>query len=856
MEDIDEGDHDNNPQKTPSASSEASIQQEHPTSLILDNNKSSLLEISIEQSVPIDDSVTLSSEVDRSELPSNEIPCDFPSSSNEAFKSKEAQDDSRITQTSEVIPNANSEASMQQERPMSLVQTINKSSSQEISVQEKVLGDSIALSQKIENNDLPSTKEVPDGFPSSVSEAYESKGTQDDPIVKESSEVNVVSQYLLRSREEVQFDDPCADSDKVGCETRPVIPKKVKEDKSIFIQRLQKRQMSLAPRQQVPAPVSRSVSVKNLRMDNTTVDTTTHIESVKVAASKFGGSINWKTRRAQPAQESGHRVLELDKLKNEISECKRQAEASEIAMMSVFDDLEKTNKFIDELKHVLERKQAEEVDAKEDMEFFQFIVQEIQERVVSDDSGMIEEKLKIIQERNKEVVAKLKLVKDESRKLQEDCDTLLTEQAISIRKAQAAYTLSQETERQVEDLTLELKRLKEHLYLDRATLHDAEERMKEATILREIDCSIWEVNLRQAEEELKKCEKLSSIEKLKSEFDKSSNFLLNLKNELAMCTESYPTEEALEQEGGTYKSMEKVIPPRNELEDYSKSIAKELEAVHAKAECRDGMVELPKIPQDAAREADKAKSVAAKAQEELRKTREEIEQIKAALSTMELKLQAVQREIEDAKESERLTLSAIREMEDTKAAVNIELGSPHQMITVDLDEYTSLSKKAHRAEALVHERTNAAIALVEAAMASKSQTLSRLDETFKALEERKQALLDATEQADRATEGKLAMEHELRKWREEGRQRRWTGEASKSKTRPSRAEEIIVERGVDAKCTSKEESCASVHPLSDASGRSSPNDLVLNVKAKKTRKLSFFPRVIMFLGRRRRKALR
>ncbi|KAK3157587.1 hypothetical protein QOZ80_2AG0124740 [Eleusine coracana subsp. coracana] len=820
MEDIDEGDHDNNPQKTPSASSEASIQQEHPTSLILDNNKSSLLEISIEQSVPIDDSVTLSSEVDRSELPSNEIPCDFPSSSNEAFKSKEAQDDSRITQTSEVIPNANSEASMQQERPMSLVQTINKSSSQEISVQEKVLGDSIALSQKIENNDLPSTKEVPDGFPSSVSEAYESKGTQDDPIVKESSEVNVVSQYLLRSREEVQFDDPCADSDK----------------------------------------------------------------------------------------ESGHRVLELDKLKNEISECKRQAEASEIAMMSVFDDLEKTNKFIDELKHVLERKQAEEVDAKEDMEFFQFIVQEIQERVVSDDSGMIEEKLKIIQERNKEVVAKLKLVKDESRKLQEDCDTLLTEQAISIRKAQAAYTLSQETERQVEDLTLELKRLKEHLYLDRATLHDAEERMKEATILREIDCSIWEVNLRQAEEELKKCEKLSSIEKLKSEFDKSSNFLLNLKNELAMCTESYPTEEALEQEGGTYKSMEKVIPPRNELEDYSKSIAKvtnelcslkitaatlkselnkeqvalaamqqreamasitvqslkmdikhslqELEAVHAKAECRDGMVELPKIPQDAAREADKAKSVAAKAQEELRKTREEIEQIKAALSTMELKLQAVQREIEDAKESERLTLSAIREMEDTKAAVNIELGSPHQMITVDLDEYTSLSKKAHRAEALVHERTNAAIALVEAAMASKSQTLSRLDETFKALEERKQALLDATEQADRATEGKLAMEHELRKWREEGRQRRWTGEASKSKTRPSRAEEIIVERGVDAKCTSKEESCASVHPLSDASGRSSPNDLVLNVKAKKTRKLSFFPRVIMFLGRRRRKALR
>ncbi|TVU48170.1 hypothetical protein EJB05_07797 [Eragrostis curvula] len=899
IEDINE-DHNNDLQKTPSASSDASMQYEHSTSLILTDNKRNLLEIYVDQSVPIDDSVTLSPKVDSSGLPStNEVPDDFPSSSNEAYESKEAQDASISMQSSEVIPSASCEPSMQQGRSVSPILTANESNSREIAVEQKVtVGDSITPSPKVENNELPSTND-PDGFPSCTNEAYESKEIQDS-IAPESSEVNVrvVSQSLLRSREGVQVDASCTDYDKVASETPRGILKMVKEDKDLLVHRLPKRQMSLADtRQKLPAPVSRSVSGKNLRTDKATVDTTTHIESVKVAASKFGGSINWKTRRTQPAQGNGHSVHDLDKLKNEISECKRQAEAAETAKMSVFNDLERTNKLIDELKHVLERKQAEEVDAKEDLEFFQFIVQEMEDRVVSGDSGLIKEKQKIIQ-----VLAKLKLVKDESRKLQEDYDSLLIEQDVSIKKAQAAFTLSKETEREVEDLTLELKHLKEMLDLDRATCHDAKERKKEALTMRDMDCSTWKNNLRQAGQELNQLgNKLSSIEELKSELDTASILLLNLKNELAMCTEANPAEEAQEQGGGNHKSMQEVIPSRNELEEHRKSIAKvtdelcalkvtaatlkselnkervalaamqqketralitiqslkleikltlqELEAVHAKAESRERMVGLPEALQDAALEA-------ADAQEELRKTWEEIEQTKAALSAMEFKLQAVLREVEAAKESERLSLSAIRALEGTNSVISIEQDSPHQMITVDLDEYTSLLEKAHRAGALVHERTAAAIAQVEAAKASESQTLSRLDETLKALEERKQALLAATEQADRATEGKLAMEQEMRKWREEGRQRRRASEASKSDTRASKSAEIIVERSGDAKCTSKEDGCALVHPLSDASGRSSPNELVLDSKPKKARKLSFFPRVIMFLGRRRLKAAR
>jgi hypothetical protein len=113
-------------------------------------------------------------------------------------------------------------------------------------------------------------------------------------------------------------------------------------------------------------------------MDKNIVDTTTPIESVKVVASKFGDSMNWKTRKTQTThatdkcftfilfvycncyycvtyslyfykQASDRIVLELDKLKNEISECKHQTEAAEAAKLSLLKEVERTKKLSDEM---------------------------------------------------------------------------------------------------------------------------------------------------------------------------------------------------------------------------------------------------------------------------------------------------------------------------------------------------------------------------------------------------------------------------------------------------------------------------------------------------------------------------
>ncbi|XP_025798327.1 protein WEAK CHLOROPLAST MOVEMENT UNDER BLUE LIGHT 1-like isoform X2 [Panicum hallii] len=889
--------------KAASANFEAPMQQEYTISLVLAENKNSLQEISVEQKVPTGDS-NLSPKVDSSEMTStNEVQDGIPSSSSETH------DDSNTVRSN--TARSMLEASMQQECPMRLILTDGKQDLHEVSVEQKVpIGDYVALSPKAGSCELLSTNKIPDSFPTSSSEE-----AQDDSIKMKASEVNVcsASQSLLRLSEGVQDDASCIDSGKVTCGTPPALLKKVKEDKPLIVNRFHKHQMDLGDtRQKVPAPVSRSSTSKYLRMDKTTVDTTTPIESVKVAASKFGGSINWKTHRSQTAQQESdhdHIILELDKLKNEISECKRQAEAAEAAKLSVFNELERTKNIIDEMTHVLERQQAIEVDAKEDLELFQFILQEMEEGVAFDNSIVAEEKLNNIQERRKSLVAKVMLVKDDFRKVQEDYDSLLTETDISVRKAQTAFAMSKDAERQVEELTIELQRLKEVFDLAQSTCHDAEELEKGTLMARDEDCLAWEKDLRQEEEELNQISmELSSVQELQSKLDKSSSLLLDLKNEVATYMEAKLIEEAQEQESGTHKSMqeEAIILSRNELEEHRKSIAKvtdelcalkataaslesdlnkekaalaaiqqreamasitiqslkveiklsqqELEAVRAKEKERgDRAVGLPKVLQDAAKEANEAKSTTAKTQDELRKAKEEVEQAKAALSTMEFRLEAVLREVEVAKESQRLALNAL---EGTKVAANIKQQGSSQMITLAVEEYASLVERSHRAEELVHEKTAAAIAQVEAAKESESRTLSILNETYKALEERKQALLAATERADRATEGKLAMEQELRRWREEnGRRRRAGDQASKSEAKPSNTAEII--RG-DTKCTIKEDSCAasSVHPLSDASGRSSPSDPALQAKTRKAKKLSFFPRIIMFLGRRRLKAAR
>jgi hypothetical protein len=264
---------------------------------------------------------------------------------------------------------------------------------------------------------------------------------------------------------------------------------------------------------------------------------------------------------------------------------------------------------------------------------------------------------------------------------------------------------------------------------------------------------------------------------------------------------------------------------------------KEIESVRSKEEnAQEIMVDLPKMLQQAAQEAEDAKEAVHLAQEELRKAKEETEQIKAAATTASTRLCAVLKETEASKASERLALAAVQALNETKEASNVE-DSP-KGVELPLSEYYDLSKKAHEAEELANEKLIEALAQVESAKGSETERLDRLTEASKEMDEKKVALQIALERAERANEGKLAAEQQLRKWRSDHEHRRKAKaqEAAKSAVNP------LSSPFVEQKAPYLKDQDSRLH----MSG-SSYEDLVPNRKLRK--KKSFLPRMGSFLSR-------
>lgn len=592
------------------------------------------------------------------------------------------------------------------------------------------------------------------------------------------------------------------------------------------------------PRTEVPTE-TQSPSKQN-DVNRGIIDTTAPFESVKEAVSKFGGIVDWKAHKAQTVERRKIIEQELEKAQEEIPLYKKKSEDAEEAKREVLKELESTKRLIEELKLNLERAQTEEHQAKQDSELAKLRAEELEQGIADEASVAAKAQLEVAKARHAAAISELKSVKDELETMRKEYASLLTEKDEAVKKAEKAVTESKEVEKTVEELTIELISTKESLELAHAAHLEAEEQRIGATMAREQDSLAWEKELKQAEEDLENLNRqIQFTEELKTKLDAASSLLVSLKAELAAYMESKLEQDYDDDTAGKTAGQEKkthvemqaaVAEAKRELEEVKLHIEKatdevtclkvaatslkmeleterselanlkqregmasvavasleaELERIKSEIdvvqkreqEAKEKMLELPKQLQQASQEADGARAAAEQAREELKKAREEADQAKAGFSTMESRMLAARKEIEAARAAEKLALAAIKALQESESARDADNVDSPTGVTLSLEEYYELSKHAEEAEEQANKKVAAAMSQIEVARESEMKTLNQLEEIKQEVAEKKEALRIATQKADKAKEGKLGVEQELRKWRAEHEQRRKTGES-------------------------------------------------------------------------------
>jgi len=557
------------------------------------------------------------------------------------------------------------------------------------------------------------------------------------------------------------------------------------------------------------------------------VDTGAPIESVKEAVSKFGGILDWKERRKNVQNA-------LDKALEDTPDYQRRAEATEVEKNKVLMELCTTRRTIEGLKLNLEKAQTEAIQAQQDSELANIRFKEIQQGIACRESAAAKAEIELAKYRHANALAELQSVKDELAQLQKEYTALKTKRDNAETKACESSAASQEIEKTVDDLTLELIALKQLLTSSQATHIIAEEQKLNFALAYQQEKAKWQNELKQVDDEVQKIHDAAAVNKdLESKLEAASTLLVKLQDQFStyLKGEEWPDEVSLDGEAGIpiVSTRAKLAKSRKELEDMRADIKRakdevrilwnaaatlradiernetdlgalrhkehlasvsvsslqeelnnktyELNIVHERTKA----AEMPAELQQATKVMEQANSKAQMARHELAKAREEADQAKAQVNVAKLRLEAVSREILAVNTSEEIATASANALQEYKLETHIDPQVERvsdNYVTLSLEEYDALSKKAQDAEDLAKKRVIKAVEKIKQAKDAEVRSLNQLEQLAKQINGRKLELRAAQEKANSAQYGKLTMENELRKRRATHEQQTDAGESA------------------------------------------------------------------------------
>ncbi|KAK3150239.1 hypothetical protein QOZ80_3AG0230660 [Eleusine coracana subsp. coracana] len=536
----------------------------------------------------------------------------------------------------------------------------------------------------------------------------------------------------------------------------------------------------------------------------THVDTAAPIDSVKGAVSKFGGIREWRERPVQIQDE-------LDKVQVEMSKYQKTSKAAEQAVK----ELESTWSLADELRLSVEKAQAEEARARRETELAE------------------------LRRAGESAVGEVQAARAELAALKGELER---SHAAHVQAEEKRRALEAEFERdksqwqsELEEAEVEAKRLREEL------MAACDVELKAEAALELLESLKAAVQEKEKEEEEKRRRNAIMVEKAEQELEDVKGSIDKAKgesNHLRFAADSL--RDGLERQKAELAALQR----REEL--FAVSIASLEEDLNRAtsalaAEVNDD--ESDTLSQ-ARREAERAREKADAAREEVGKAAVEAAVAKAGKAAVEARLEAVTREIVAANASEEMATASANALRIQVQQQQEEESKDVVVVTLRREEYEELSRRAWEMEDAAGKRVMEAVKLIMEAKDAEVRSLEKLARAAKHTEQRRQALLAATEEAEEAEFEKLSAERELRQWRADH-----DHDDRQQQPRAGLAEISVLHDDPGG---------GNPHILSPRGGymMMPRNDFVMGTAgaAEARKKTTFFPRMVMFLARKRAQA--